>query len=158
MISRRSILALPLAVAACGSLPSGSTIALAAYDTALIAKGLNGVLTQLTVLQISGLTPSILDTCNQALTGLQGVAQALYSASSVSDAQPLVQKVEGYVNAIVGALAALPLPPDVSKALAAAAILLPIVEVAVGLVMQTAPPAPAVQMTPDQARSTLAGS
>jgi hypothetical protein len=154
MLSRRSLcLAVPLVLAGCnGQAPSGPSIAMVAQDVNLIAGGLSKALTQVQMLGVPGLTPQILNTCQIALTGVQGVAQSLAGVSSVQDAQPLIVRVEGYVNAIVDALAVLPLPPPVQTALLAATILLPVVEAAVNMAV---PPA-AATMTPDQARAALA--
>lgn len=145
-----------LSVSACnGQAPSSSNVAMVAQDVNLIAGGLSKAIAQLQVIGVPGLTPQILNICQTSLAGVQGVAQSLAGVSTVQDAQPLIVRVEGYVNAIVGALAVLPLPPPVQTALLAATILLPIVEAAVNLAV---PPQPAPAMTPDAARAALAST
>lgn len=159
MITRRLLVigAAPFGLAACSSMPSSERIAAVAQDVQIIATGLSRTLTQLALLDVPGLTPAVLDICQKALGGIQQAARALASASSVSEAQPLVLRVEGYVSAILAALAAIPLPTDIQRALAAATVLLPVVMMAVNLAVRpavTAVPA-AAPMSPDQARSAL---
>jgi hypothetical protein len=161
---RRNILAVslaPLALGACagGNLPSSQSIAIVAQDVKIIASGLSKAFTQIQALNMPGLTPKLMDVCQQALTGIQSVADAMSGVTTVADAQPLVVKVEGYVNAFIGALSVLPLPPTIQTALIAATILLPIIETAVNLAM---PPkvaativAPAPAMSATQARDAL---
>jgi len=175
MLARRTVLAAPLVLAACGGGAPSQTLTTVVQDVQTIAMGLSKTLTQLSMLNLPGLTPAILDICQTALAGIQTVGQALLGVSSTTDAQPLVQRVEGYVNAFVGALAFLPLPGPIQLALVAATILLPIIESAVNLVVTAktvmpvtvssgaasitvltpAPSAAAPVMTPAQARATL---
>lgn len=155
MLARRSLFAaVPFAaLTACNGMPPSQNIAVVAQDVQIIATGLSKTLTQLSALNLPGLTPAILDITQTALAELQTVAQALAGVSTATDAQPLVIRVEGYVNAFVGALSILPLPPEIKTALIAAQILLPVVEMAVNL---AAPPkAAATTMTADQARAAL---
>lgn len=149
---RRAILAAPLAVAACNGAPPSQAIATVAQDVQIIASGLSKTLVQLSALSLPGLTPAILDICQTALTGLQGVAGTLVGVSAISDAQPLIVRVEGYVNAFVGALSILPLPPPIQTALIAATVLLPFIEASVNLIV---PAKAAPAMTADQARAVL---
>jgi hypothetical protein len=160
MISRRSILAVtPLAaLAACAGQSADQTIATVAADANTIAGGLQGVLAQLGPLNVPGLTPSVISTVGVAVSQIQTVAASISGVTSAAAAQPLVQKIETYLNTIVAALAGLPLPPPVSTALQAAAILLPIIEVAVGLVVQQAAKAAPGAISPDEARMILRGS
>lgn len=160
-MQRRHFLALAPSVALGGCLTGpDQAIATVANDAKLIASGLQGVLVQLGNLNVAGLTPAILATVGSAVTNLQAVADAIAGVATNAAAQPLVQKIETYVNTIVSALAVLPLPPPISTALQAAAILLPIIEAAVGMVLpaSTARAAKGLALTPDQARLVLAGS
>jgi hypothetical protein len=94
-----------------------------------------------------------------ALGSVQSVATALAKVTDKAAAQPLVTKLETYVNAFVSAAAGIPLlPPSIQLALQAASILLPVIEVAVGLVLPSAPKASAATMTPAQARLVLKGT
>jgi hypothetical protein len=163
MISRRSLVAsTPLAalamLGACAGKSADQTIATVAADANTIAGGLKGVLAQLGPLNVPGLTPSVISTVGVAVSEIQTVAASLSGVTSAAAAQPLVQKIETYLNTIVAALAGLPLPPPISTALQAAAILLPIIEAAVGLVVQQAAKAAPGAISPDQARMILRGS
>jgi hypothetical protein len=149
-------------LAACTTASVDAGLATAASDVATIAAALPAVLTQLGTLSIPGLTPAIVATVGVAVSGIQTVASALSGAATAAAAQPLVAKVETYVNGIVTALAGLPLPPPISTALTAASILLPVIEAAIGLVTTPAPAAArmaasAPSMSPAQARLILKG-
>lgn len=150
---RRAILAAPLAVAACSGapMPPTQTIAVVAQDVQIIADGLSRAMTQIAALGVKGLTPALLDICQSALSGISSVAKAIGATTSVADAQPLVVRVEGYVNSFVGALSLLPLPAEIKTALVAATVLLPVIEAAVNIAV----PAASTAMTPDQARTAL---
>lgn len=163
--SRRAFLlsttaAVPLALGACGSVDM--KIASVAKDAKLIASGFAGVLQQLGRLNLPGLTPALVAYIGVAVAGITSLADALGTAATAAEAQPLVEKIAGYTNAVVGALATLPLPPAISMALQAAMVLLPLIELAVGLVASPAHPArsalaaPAAPLTSDQAREFLA--
>lgn len=158
MLRRNLLLCTALVpVAACATLDT--TLATVAADTNTIALGLKGVLAQLGTLNIPGLTTSVMATVGTAISSLQSVAAAIAGTTTTAAAQPLVQKIESYVNTVVGALALLPLPPPISTALEAAAILLPLIETAVGLATNSVmrPRGVMPGMTPDQARLILAG-
>lgn len=154
----RTLLVSPAALALYGCANANQIAATVAIDASTIATGLQGALANISTLNISGLTADKLQTVGLALAGLKSVATALALATTNAQAQPLVQQMETDLNAIVGALAALPLPPQISVALQAAAILLPVIEAAIGMVLPP-PTAPATSaaMTPDQARLILQG-
>jgi hypothetical protein len=159
MISRRSILAVtPLvALGACAGQSADQTIAAVAADANTIARGLKGVLAQLGTLSVPGLTPSVISSVGVAVSEIQAIATSLAGVTSTAAAQPLVQKIETYLNTIVTALAALPLPAPIATALQAATILLPIIEVTVGLVVPPSAAAPGT-MSAAEARLILRGS
>lgn len=165
MLTRREVLrtgaigAPAILLVGCNGLTANQAIGQAAQDAATIAAGLKGSLTSLAALNIQGLTPDKLQAVGLAVAGIQTVATALSMASSSSQARPLVQQLEADLNAVVDTLAGLPLPPQISLPLQAAAILLPVIETAVGMaVTQLNPPAAAVAMTADQARAILIGA
>lgn len=145
-----------LGLAACQTVDKN--VAIVAADAKIITNGLAGILPQLGALGIG--IPAEVAT---ALASLQSVADSLGAATTVASAQPLVQKIETYVNTIVGALAAIPLiPPPISLVLQAASILLPVLETAVGLVINSFGAsakmrASARGMSADQARLILQG-
>lgn len=122
-----------------------------ASDVATIANGLAAVLPRLG--QVRGIDPATVAKVGGYVTDLQKLSTALAKARTTPQAQPLVKQVESVVNAIAGSLVGLALPPPIGPAVAAAGVLLPVVETAVNLVV---PPTPAAGgMTPDQARALL---
>ena len=163
MQRRIFVLSSPLFLAGCLTGPD-KAIATVASDAKLIANGLAGALSQLGSLGIPGLTPAIVAQVGTAIAGITSVADALAGVSTQAEAQPLVAKIETYLNAVVGALAMLPLPPAIALPLQAATILLPIIEALVGMVFRAPPQAAgaarraAPPLTPDEARLILAGS
>lgn len=153
MLRRAFLVAVPLG--ACSTI-TDSGVGKIAQDVNILATGLNGVLTQLGNISILGLTPAIMSTVGSAIASIQALAVSISTATSTAAAQPLVQKIETYVNTVVSALAVLPLPPAIALALQAASILLPIIETAVGLLV-TAKPMLGNAMNPDEARIILRG-
>lgn len=130
-----------------------------ASDVGLIATAFQAALPNFA--KIVGISPTQLATINADVTDLVQVSGEIAKVAGDNQAQPLVQRVEGDVNGIVGVLAGLPLPAPISTALEAAGVLLPVIEAAVGLVV-TPPTATALyaahsHMTPDQARAVLEG-
>ena len=150
-VSRRTLMlgvvVLPLAAAACATVDGkpldpaeiDRKLKLVAADAKVIAAGLKSVLAQLSSLDIPGLTPQILDVAAIAISGTTDVANALQSVTTVAAAQPLVKKLVTYAQAFAGALAKLPLPKEVTTALNAAVILLPVVETTIDLVANRLP-------------------
>lgn len=158
ILNRRAALLLPLALAACGGnapQADAQTIARVAADVNIVASSLRTSVNQLAALNV--INPQVLAICNTALDGIQSASAALAKTGTVDDARPLVQKIVDYVNTIVGALVVLPLPPEVRTVLMVVATLMPVIQITIGLTVQPAPVAPA-PMTPDAARSTLAGA
>ncbi len=153
MIARRAVIIAPLALAACSAMPASSTLAMVAEDVKNIGFGLSKAFDRLLALNVQGFTADLITTCQTALGNIMAAADVIASLASVSDAQPVVQRIEGYVNTFVGTLSAFPLlPAEIKTALVAASVLLPVVEAAVNLVV-----APRAQptMTADQARIAL---
>ncbi len=149
MNRRTALVALSAAVAgmltACAS--TSDIPATVATDAGLIASGLAGAFASVSAV------PSAVTT---ALSDMASAAQALGSADTTAAAQPLVQRIEADVNAVVAAVAALPgLPAGVSTAITAAQVLLAVIEAGVNLVV-SASAAPGT-MTPAEARLILAG-
>lgn len=159
MISRRTLMTMTssvalLALAGCSSMARSGLAKQVVDDVAAIAGGLQAVLGPLST--IVGISPSTLATVSNLVSGITAVAQQVSAATTTSAAQPLVQQIEADVNAVVAALASLPLPPQISMALMAAQVLLPLIEAAVNLVITPAPPkAVASGMTPNGARIYL---
>lgn len=159
MLRRNLLIATPaLALGACNTINIDKTLATVAADANLIAGGLKGVLAQLGPLNIPGLDTAILGKAATAIAGIQTVAASLTGVTSTAAAQPLVQKIESYVNVVVSALASLPLPPPISTAIQAAAILLPIIEIAVGLAVPASAAKASPAMDANMARVILSGA
>lgn len=163
-LSRRRLLAgaALLTLAACAN--AVQVVDTVAQDAAAIAGGLKGVLPQ--VGTIVGVPAATVAKVGQYVADIQSAAGAVQAAAGSAPGQATaVQQIATAVNGIVGALAAFSavLPSPVSAALAAASVLLPVIESAVGLVIpKTAaialPPPVAAQaatMTPDKALATL---
>ena len=146
MNRRNALLALWGAAVTLTGCAGGSNVpANVATDAGLIASGLAGAFKSVAAVPGAVVT---------ALSDLASAAQALASADTTAAAQPLVQRIEADVNAVVAAVAALPLPANVSTAITAAQVLLAVIEAGVNLVV-SASAAPAA-MTPEEARLVLA--
>jgi hypothetical protein len=107
---------------------------------------------------VHGISAATLKTVTDAIGNMQVVGKALAdAATSITAAQPLVQQIETDVNAVVDAVAMLPLPPALSAVFQAAMVLLPIIESAVNLSVPApvAAKAKAAGMSPDEARAIL---
>lgn len=155
-----ALLATSALLAACNPGQVAQISSEVASDAGIIASGLQGALAGLTTLGIAGLTPAKAQTVGDAIAGIKSIASALAGAATASAAQPMVQQLEADLNAIVAALAGLPLPPQIALPLQAATVLLPIIEAAVGMVISNVSALRAAQpgMTADQARALLIGS
>ncbi len=145
-----------VSVAGCATLSQtfNKNLAQIISDVSLIANGVGSLLPQIAAL--TGLSAAAITTIQQAITAIKSIADQIKGISSTADAQPLVQRIESYLNTIVGALAVLPLPPPISVILQAATVLLPIVEALVGMLVTAKPMAGT--MSPDSARLILAGA
>jgi hypothetical protein len=135
---------------------SASTIAAqAASDIGLIGSGLSGALSGLSA---SGtVSSSAVSQIAGYINAIEAIAATVTTATSATAGQTAVQQIETLLNSLVSAASGLPLPAPFSTALSAASVLLPVVEVAVGLVT-TATAGAMVPMTPAQARLILSGS
>jgi hypothetical protein len=114
----------------------------AALDAKILADGLAGIQTQLGMLNIPALTPAVMNTVSDVVKGVQAEAAAMlnYTATKSSITSD-VQNIEGYVNQFFGAItpAVLALiPPPISTAITAIAVLLPVIEAAVNLILPQA--------------------
>lgn len=154
-ISRRCLMvsaaALVPVLAVIGCAGTQANIAQWAQDAQTIDAGLKGALTNLGTMNVDGMTPALATKINGYLTQLDTLAAQIQAASNATVAQPTAQQIAQIVNAIVAALAGLPLPPAVSGAVIAASVLAPAIETAVGLTVAPA----ASRMSPDEARRTL---
>ena len=91
---------------------------------------------------------------DDALSAVQAAAAAVAQATSASAAQPEVEQLAAAVNAMVAAISEVPtLPAPVPEILAAANVMLPVLESAVGLPV---PAAASAAMTPSEAERVLA--
>ena len=159
LISRRQLLggaatgAIALALAGCATgQNAGATLQQAISDAELIANGLAAALPQLGKVFTAG----VLAKASAAIADIKTAAAAVAAAVSASAAQPAVAQLAAAVNGLVAALAGLPLPAPISTALAAAAVLLPIIESTVGMAITAVTAHALPAMTPGEARKVLA--
>lgn len=159
-MKRRAVLlatcAMGLALGACSTLTkANAAVAAASSDVTIIANGLGDVLTQLG--SLGNIPADVISTVTKAVSGIKAVASSLSGAATETAAQPLVQQIEGYVNAVVSTLAGLSnlLPSPITLALQGASVLLPVIEGAIGMLTTTAPTASAMRMTSAEARLAL---
>jgi len=127
--------AISLGVIACSS-GSSVTEASVANDISLIANGFNNALSQPAVVAV--IPPAVLPKIQAALADLMTVAAAVKADPASAMSKGTVATVEADVNTIVGALAGLDLPPPAPTILAAATVLLPVIEAAVGIAVPAA--------------------
>jgi hypothetical protein len=157
MIRRHILIGLlaTTALAGCNTPVTDKTVAAVASDISIIAAGLQGVIGPLSA--VVNIDPTTLATAKMAINGIADIAKAMSSVTDVAGTQPLVQKLETYLNMAVSALATVPLlPPTITIALQAASILLPVIESLVGLAMQA--PRAGNAMSPAEARLVLKAS
>ena len=153
LLSSTALVPFGAALAGCATLqapgvPAG--LQQVAQDVALIAQGLGHA-----TLSLPGLIPAgTLATVQKYLAQINQVAELLGQAPTAAAGAPLIQQLEGAINGIVAATGTLQLPGKWNDALAAVEALLPVIEVAVGLVVPTARAARSA-MTPAQARQLL---
>jgi hypothetical protein len=147
-----------VSIAACSTNSDGTktinapTVATVSADVSLVAGGLQNALKAAAAVPNLNIPTDTLNIAQASLAGLQGAAQSIAGASSTAAAQPMVQQVETYVNAFVGAVSAVPgLPDSVRAYLQAANVLLPVIEIAVNMAV----PQPPATATADQARAAL---
>lgn len=155
MVARRALFAtfalVTLALASCTPSQLQSTLKQAASDASIIATGLKNALPQLAAIQ--GMPAGTIAKAGVLVSDIQSVAAAINASTSASAALPSVQQLEADVNTLVSTLASFPLPPPVSTILQATSVLLPVIEIAVGLAVTPH----AGTMTPDEARAVLLG-
>lgn len=153
MNRRNLILAAPFALAGC-NVPD-ATVAQVSSDVSAIASSLQQVLGQIG--SVSGVSAATVSTVGTAVADIQALATAISGAASVAVQKPLVQRLEGYVGAVVAALVPLSavLPPPIPQVVMAVSILLPIVEAAVGMILPAQATAARPAMSSDQARVLL---
>lgn len=160
---RYLFLAALLALGACTTQPDGSktinapTVQQIATDVSLVAGGLQKAMAALPGTGVT-ISADSLTLAQNAVAGLQMLASSVAEASSPAAAQPLVPQIEAYVNSFVGALVPAlstctsPTCKTISAYIAAANVLLPIIEGAVNMAV----PQPTSPGTADQARTILA--
>lgn len=152
-----SVVALVGAFAGCSAVSPAQDISQAVSDLQLIAQSFTAALPAFS--RIVGINSQSLSQIQSWIANITAAASGIASAANAAAAQPFVQQVESDLNAIVGALSGLPLPAPISTVLAAAGVLLPVVEAAVGLALPPSSPARSLAarrpMTPDQARAAL---
>jgi len=156
-----------IGLSACNGLTFNQVTSQVAQDASTIADGLAGAFSNIQTLNIPGLTPDKVANINLSVQTLKAAATALQGAMNATSAQATVNQIEAALNAIVSTLAGLPLPTQIQLPLAAASILLPVIETALNMVITkinvptaTTPAGAAAARiaSPDEARSILKGS
>jgi hypothetical protein len=162
IISRTALVGAGVTLFGCTAAQVNSALSQVATDAQTLSAGLSGAMASLSTLNIPGLTPTIIGRVQTAIASVVTVANALSGATSTNSAQPLVQQLEGDVNAVVDALAGLPLPAEIELPLQAAAVLLPVIETAVGLAISQVTASARLRatapMSAAQARAILTGA
>jgi hypothetical protein len=155
---RRTLLLGSTVVLSIGSCTTfNSNVSQAADDLSSIAAGFAGALSA-GGLSGLGIPADMIAQIGVWVSQLQTAAQSVKSAMTVSGAQDGVKQAEVLINAIVATLAKFPLPPPIPAVLTAATILLPVIETALGMIIQPAPQMGknvSVPMTNAEARLTL---
>jgi hypothetical protein len=136
---------------ACGAVTAQAIAQQTVTDLALIDNGLTALGPLLTT---SGVPTATLSSIQNDLTLADGFAKAAETATTTAAAQSPVSQAETYLNAALGALNGLPLPPKVAGIVTALNVLMPVIETAVGIVTNAVG---ASAETPDEARAVLAG-
>lgn len=141
-----------------GSQNSQQAIAKVAQDVATLAAGYAAVLPKLQ--GATGIPAGTTAKIVAAIKNLQALSQQLASTASQSQAQSLISTVETDVNAVVDTAAGLPLPPPIGTIFEAGAVLLPVIEMTIGMVVPASQTAKAqlTGISPDMARAILTGA
>lgn len=142
MTNRRQLLigvAALLPLAACQS-TSGTTPSITPAQVVTIMQNatmaLNQSFTAVEQTSPTAIPPSAAQLIGMALTDAGGILGTLSASLTATQSAPIVQKIEGALNDVVMAAAAVPLiPPPFSIALAATSAVLPIVEAWLATVM-----------------------
>ena len=121
-------------------------------DINLEASGLANALPLLTAAK--GIPAAIVAKAQAIIARIQVAAASMSAQVTSAQAQATVTQIETDVNAVVGLLAGMPLPPAISGVLQAAVVLLPLIEAGVGLAVPVGA-APSA-MSAAQARMVLA--
>lgn len=157
-MNRREFVVLSSATAltACAGGTTEVTVAIqVVQDVAQIASGLTGSLSSL-----SG--SPLFNTISGYVTSIAKLASLVTTTTPVSSAQGTVGQIETLINDILSVAADVPLPPPFGPAIQAAAILLPVVESALNMLLSKphvmTARLQARQMTSDQARAILAAA
>jgi hypothetical protein len=161
MVSRRTVLSMAAAlpIAACAGQSASQVTQEVVSDIGLVATGLNGALPALA--QVAGISASTVATVGQYVGKVQTLASGVSTALSTSSALSTVQQIGSVIGQIATVAGPL-LPPPWGTAVAAAEVLLPVIEAGVGMIVNAtnstaAPGAAAPVMSPDAARLILRG-
>ena len=157
-LSRRAILGAtalaPLALAGCATFTGKTPTQIAAQvlsDVNLVASGLANAMPGLAASK--AVPAATLARAQAYVAQVQAAAAQMQGVVTKGAAQPIVTQIETDVNALAGLLAGLPLPPPYAQVFQAAVVLLPVIEVSVGLAV---PAGASHAMTPAEARLVLA--
>lgn len=113
-----------------------------ANTVSAIAQELDAVVS--TTATQAGANPELVNEIKQGVDALRNAASALGQAESASAAQPLLQRIAADINAVLAAVAMLPLPPQATAIVRIVQVLAPTV-MAAGSILWPAKEMPAVQ-------------
>lgn len=152
LIGLGSAAALPL-LAACQGAAAPTNLSQALADLSTLASGLSGVLPSLS--SIAGIPADVLKRAQTIIPQISQVAGSVSGAASASALQSPVKQIETLVNSLVSAVTPfVAAVPTVGPIFAAASVLLPVIETAIGMVV----PPSAGPMSPAEARLILAAA
>lgn len=140
-----------LLLAGCAGLTAAQISTQTVQDLNLIGQGLSALTPELTA--IPGITSAEIATVTTDLQSAESIASAVNTGLTINAGASQVEQIEVAVNDAIGAIAALPLPANVSAGLTAVRTLLATAEVALNVL--GAPTAAPNAETPDQARAAL---
>lgn len=143
-----------LGLTACPASTPGATVpAQVVNDAALAINGLTGALNALGQVAPNVIPPDVKAKITSYLASASVVLGGLSTSLTSTQAVPIISQIEGAINSVISAAASIPLVPEPFRtALAAAAIVLPMLEAFVAGITQ----APALAATPARAKALAA--
>jgi len=150
----RTVALVPVAaLVACNAANIQTVTKAVVNDVSLIASGLQGALPQFAT--VTGISTAQLATITGEVNAIVIAAGQVVEGIAANLAQPIVQQIGADFSTLQSAAAGLNLPDVLKTILAAAQVLLPVIETAVGIFVAAAP---AGGMTPARARAVLAAA
>lgn len=147
-----TVLAIPAMLLGCDSVMTAQTVtSQSVADVDLIANALESVLPALQI--VTGLDLAAVNTVTNDVKAIVATATGFVATVSEATGRTIVQQIISDFSALTQALSTIPMPPQVETVLFAVQVLLPIIELSVGLAVSGLANAPG--MTPEAARAVL---